>query len=359
MYDIAIVGAGPAGATLARLVGERYRTLLIDKRRLAPPPGGEPDPKCCGGLLAPDAQRMLAKMGFGLPQEVLAGPQLFAVRTIDVPNRLERYYQRSYLNVDRGRFDRWLVSLVPGRVDFMQGCVLRSLTQDDDGIGLTLARGEEIVTRRARMVVGADGAASRVRWQAFPRRPASRVYVAIQERFAAERSLPYFAAIFDPEITDFYSWIIPKDGRLIVGAALRPGMMAAARFERLKEKLKAYGFELGRRIDRSGTLLIRPEGSSSLWLGAGAVALIGEAAGWISPSSAEGISYAFRSAVALAEALEPGLAGGLERYARNTGGLRTNLLLKRLKSPFMYVPSLRKIILKTGILSIDPLFVRA
>jgi len=32
MYDIAIIGAGPAGATLARLAGKNYKVLLIDKR---------------------------------------------------------------------------------------------------------------------------------------------------------------------------------------------------------------------------------------------------------------------------------------------------------------------------------------
>jgi len=32
MYDIVIVGGGPAGSTLARLVGDRYRVLLLEKR---------------------------------------------------------------------------------------------------------------------------------------------------------------------------------------------------------------------------------------------------------------------------------------------------------------------------------------
>jgi|GEM_PF-5650539 len=33
MYDVAIVGAGPAGATLARLISSKLRVLLVDKRR--------------------------------------------------------------------------------------------------------------------------------------------------------------------------------------------------------------------------------------------------------------------------------------------------------------------------------------
>jgi choline dehydrogenase-like flavoprotein len=36
MYDVAIIGAGPAGATLARLIGDRYKVLLIEKRQLFP-----------------------------------------------------------------------------------------------------------------------------------------------------------------------------------------------------------------------------------------------------------------------------------------------------------------------------------
>ena len=34
MYDVAIIGGGPAGATLARLIGDRYKVLLVEKRQL-------------------------------------------------------------------------------------------------------------------------------------------------------------------------------------------------------------------------------------------------------------------------------------------------------------------------------------
>jgi len=34
MYEIIIVDAGPAGATLVRLLGEKFKILVIDKRQL-------------------------------------------------------------------------------------------------------------------------------------------------------------------------------------------------------------------------------------------------------------------------------------------------------------------------------------
>jgi flavin-dependent dehydrogenase len=162
---------------------------------------------------------------------------------------------------------------------------------------------------------------------------------------------PSFTALFDPEITDFYSWIIPKNDSLIVGSALAPGASASIKFEQFKQKLRRYGFEFGRSIDKSGALLLRPLNVSRIYNGRNNIALIGEAAGWISPSSAEGISYAFRSAAALAEALETGREDFPGRYAGKTKGLRMNILLKGLKSPFLYDPLLRKLVMKSGIKS--------
>lgn len=34
-WDIVIIGAGPAGATLARLLNQQQRVLLVDRRNLS------------------------------------------------------------------------------------------------------------------------------------------------------------------------------------------------------------------------------------------------------------------------------------------------------------------------------------
>lgn len=46
-------------------------------------------------------------------------------------------------------------------------------------------------------------------------------YISIQEWFEGPYHMPYFMAIFDEEISDFYSWITPKDNCLLLGSALR------------------------------------------------------------------------------------------------------------------------------------------
>jgi len=75
----------------------------------------------------------------------------------------------------------------------------------------------------------------------------------------------------------------------------------------LKLKLKDYGFELNKSVRKNGTYLLRPQASNQIYTGSGRVGLIGEAAGFISPSSAEGLSYAFKSALALSRAISQGI----------------------------------------------------
>ena len=90
IYDIAVVGAGPAGTVFVKELAQArpdLKILLID--------GQSPDSaKPCGGLLAPDAQKLLARFDLVLPKSVLEDPQIFAVETIDVKQNLVRYYQR-------------------------------------------------------------------------------------------------------------------------------------------------------------------------------------------------------------------------------------------------------------------------
>jgi geranylgeranyl reductase len=353
MYDVAIIGAGPAGATLARLVGESYKVLLVDKRKLTEQPESFSSRKCCGGLLAPDAQRMLSKLGLGLPRSVLEEPQLFVVKALDMEQGLQRYYQRHYINMNRQEFDRWLLSLVPSGVEIRTNCRLKSYASEGSLFNLTLVQDGKTCVERSRILVGADGATSRVRLQASSEISFPKKYFAIQEWVEGDKNFPYFTSLFDREITDYYCWTIPKGNYLVIGAALHPKQRTSEKFNLLKTKLKRQGFEFGKTVHREGAFILRPVKISQVFTGKKGIALLGEAAGWISPSSAEGLSYAFKSALLLAESLRTKPDGFEKRYYENSKELRRNIFLKNLKSHFIFNPTLRKTVMRSNLQSMQ------
>ncbi|MDO2162519.1 hypothetical protein Q2430_27315, partial [Escherichia coli] len=71
----------------------------------------------CGGLLAPDAPRSFICGGLTVPVDVIANPQIFSGKTVDVAASLTRNYQRSYININRHAFDLWVKTLIPPSVE--------------------------------------------------------------------------------------------------------------------------------------------------------------------------------------------------------------------------------------------------
>ena len=266
VFDVAVVGAGPAGSTFARFLAlskPEARIAIIDGQT-------RERSKVCGGLLSPDAQKVLASFDMTLPKEVLADPQIFAVETIDIPRRHVRYYQRNYLNMDRYAFDRWLLSLVPTSVSVISGRC-RSVERDEDGKFL-LSVGEQTI--KARAIVGADGASSIVR-RSFFDKPIKK-YVAIQQHFKNDgQRVPFYSCIFDPATSDSCSWSIHKDGYIIFGGAFEQSLCRDA-FEKQKARFQEMlGNDLGAPLKTEACLVCSPRHIRDLCIGKEGIYLIG------------------------------------------------------------------------------------
>ncbi|MBQ3016457.1 MAG: FAD-binding protein [Clostridia bacterium] len=350
VYDIAVIGAGPAGSVfvfeLAKARPE-LKILLIDGQ-------SKESAKPCGGLLAPDAQKLLARFDLVLPKSVLEDPQIFAVETIDIDQKFVRYYQRYYLNMDRYAFDSWLLSLIPKNVDVI-GARCKEIKKDGELYRISVKNADGEITFSSSAIVGADGGGSIVRRTFFE--PMKVQYVAIQEWYENRgQRLPYYSCIFDAKTSDSCSWTIHKGNYVVFGGAFRREGCREA-FAEQKSRLEAFlGNSFGEVKKTEACLVSSPRRMRDFKTGEGSVFLLGEAAGFISPSSFEGLSSAMYSGKLLADAFAKGAPHEKVQklYRKETRSLRLKLRIKSVKRAILCNPFTRKIIMKSGIQSISP-----
>ena len=345
-YDIIVVGMGPASSIfLKELTEGNYKTICLDKKNI----DGEGFNKPCGGLLAPDAQKKLAELNLSLPLSVLVDPQIFSVKARDLRMDLEKYYQRFYMNMDRNKFDRWMMQNISKSIEVIDTAVVTSIQKKDDQFFVTYLYDGKENTISGKYLVGGDGSKSLVRKTFFPDRKI-RQYVCIQEWYRTEEKSPSYMTIFDQEITDSYGWLNYKGDHVIFGAAFHR-VDSKGSFLKLKDKMIKEGHNFGELVKREVCQVSSPRSVKELCYGDENVFLIGEAAGFVSPSSLEGISYAMESGHLLAEVFNKG-GGSFEFYKNSLKPLRRKLFTKILKNKLLYTPRIRKLLMLSNISTI-------
>ncbi|HEV2347760.1 MAG TPA: geranylgeranyl reductase family protein [Actinocrinis sp.] len=286
-WDVAVVGAGPAGATAARVAAEGgARVALLEKAAL-------PRYKTCGGGLI-GLSRQALPPGFEPPVRQRIDAISFTHRGRRARTRRDREGGLLTL-VNRADFDHALAkAAVEAGVRLHEGVTVTGVEQQPDGEGpavLTLADGSRLA---ARAVVGADGSASRL-----------GRYVGVtcrQVDLGLEAEIPV-----PPDVAEHwagrvlvdwgplrgsYGWVFPKGDTLTVGviAARGGGEATRAYYREFIEQLGLAGFPAA---TESGHLTRCRTADSPL--SRGRVVVAGDAAGLLEPWTREGISFALRS----------------------------------------------------------------
>ncbi len=329
-YGVVVAGAGPAGIMAARAAAA-YGTVLLCES------GALPRYKSCGGMLNEHAQDFLSSLA-KIPGELLLDPDHVCFRYVDWDRRIVKPTTLRFVNVLRSEFDEWLLTLLPSSVELAADCPITACTQLGDGVRVELSTHDGPRTVECSYVIGADGARSSVRRAIGASRTAN--YVTLQDWVSLRGELPtYFDCIYMRAIGDCYaySYVVPKGERAIVGSVFYPRTKRPLlKHETVLEVLKTDIPQIGETREREASSALCVRSASDVVPGAGRVLLAGEAGGFMSPTSGEGISYAMNTGSLAGQAVaESGNGHALEAYRAATRHISRNISRKLRWLPVM------------------------
>ncbi|MGQ4832542.1 MAG: NAD(P)/FAD-dependent oxidoreductase [Candidatus Asgardarchaeia archaeon] len=294
MYDVAVVGAGPAGATIAYLLAKNgLKVALIDKDKF-------PRDKPCGGGITYRAYKLLSDLGLSLPNELIldATKSAYMIHKDGPRVVLDSDYKVVYMT-RRVLFDNFLVSsAINEGVDFIEKNRLDNAKKTDTGVKLFLNNGQREV--ESRIVVGADGALSKVARLFNIRKTWNKNEFGFAFAYETNVNKEFMSKLEDQALHMYfgfvkhgYGWIFRKGENLVnvgIGTFIH---MAKDISRQLEEFLKFIAFPKINRSKLKGAIL--PVGGFRRPLVVDNVLLVGDAAGVVDPITGEGIYPSIKS----------------------------------------------------------------
>lgn len=298
MYDVIVIGAGPAGCSAAKTLSEKgYEVLLVEKFKL-------PRYKSCSGQLIKKSLDLVREyFGEEVPAfTTCAPPENRGMIFTDDKGEVFRFEQQG-LNIWRSTFDNWLTEKA-----VQSGAEVRDNTSaisasDNNGIVTITLKGEKIYAEQARYIIDCEGAVG-----AFKRKLlniTSKNILTYQTFNQGKIDLDhhYFYAFLQPELSEYDAWFNVKDDQLVLGVAVKDKSKIEHYYAQFISYMKGkYGVLIEKQLKIDRWIMPRICSDYAVNYGVGRILFAGEIAGFLNPMG-EGISSAMESGYCAAMSL--------------------------------------------------------
>ncbi len=321
MYDVIVVGAGPAGSCAAKTLAEKgYKILMVEKFKM-------PRYKSCSGQLIRKSIDLVQEyFGESVPASVMCTPTENRGMILTDDKGREFRFEQEGLNVWRSSFDEWLANKAA-----LVGAEVRDNTAalsctELSGIVTVRLKGKQPYTEQARYVIDCEGVTGTLKRKLLRHDPK---YITTYQTFNQgniQLDHHFFYAYLQPELSEYDAWFNVKDDRLVLGVSVKDSSKAEYYYARFIDYMKRkHDLRIDKQLKVDKWLMPRIHPGCPIDYGVGRVLFAGEIAGFLNPMG-EGISAGMESGHHAARAITKNFENPEQVYAdymENTATLHT------------------------------------
>lgn len=298
MYDVIVVGAGPAGSTASKVLAESgYKVLMVEKFKM-------PRYKSCSGqLIKKSIDLVMAYYGEDVPEHVMCLPHENRGMIFTSDKGKEYRFEQPGLNVWRSSFDKWLSDKAKeAGAEVRDGTIAISCEENEDAISVVLKSGESY-TVQAKYVIDCEGVVGSLKKQLIEAKSSFINTYQTYNNGTINLDHHYFYAYLQPELSEYDAWFNVKDNQLVLGVSVKDSSKVELYYSRFIDYMKReHGLNITEQLKKDKWLMPHIKPGCNVDYGVGRVFFAGEIAGFLNPMG-EGISAAMESGYCIAQAI--------------------------------------------------------
>ncbi len=298
MYDVIVIGAGPAGCTAAKTLAEKgYKVLLVEKFKM-------PRYKSCSGQLIKKSLDLVQDyFGAQVPASVMCAPteNMGLILTDDKGNSF--CFEQPGLNVWRSSFDKWLADKASHAGAEIRGFTVALSCEERDGVLAVTLKDAHLHIERARYVIDCEGVTGTLKRKLLNDKAQYITTYQIFNQGRIDLDSRFFHAFLQPDLSEYDAWFNVKDNLLVLGVAVRESSKAEYYYSRFIAYMKGrHNLRIDRQLKVDKWLMPHVRPGCNIDYGVGRVLFAGEVAGFLNPMG-EGISAGMESGFCAANAI--------------------------------------------------------